>query len=65
MSIYFHSLPTFVFGLCHIRGNLVVIEWKTSQRRKSSLKEAYDDPIQLAAYIGNGYMSTLVTLCYV
>ncbi len=31
---------------------MVVIEWKTSQRTKSTLEDAYDDPVQIAAYVG-------------
>lgn len=30
----------------------MVIEWKTSQRTKGTLEEAYDDPVQIAAYVG-------------
>lgn len=30
----------------------MVIEWKTSQRTKATLEEAYDDPVQIAAYVG-------------
>ena len=34
------------------RGTLVLIDWKTSDRRKNTLKATYDDPVQLAAYMG-------------
>lgn len=34
------------------KGTLVLIDWKTSDRRKETLKATYDDPVQLAAYIG-------------
>ena len=34
------------------RGDLCVIDWKTSKRRKSSLRFTYDNPLQLAAYAG-------------
>lgn len=34
------------------RGSLVVVDWKTSQRIKTTLAAAYDDPVQIAAYIG-------------
>lgn len=40
---------------CHVivfRKRPVVIDWKTSSRAKSSLSKAYDDPLQLAAYLG-------------
>ncbi|XP_046445847.1 mitochondrial genome maintenance exonuclease 1-like isoform X1 [Daphnia pulex] len=42
----------FVDCVCKYKDNLVVVEWKTSQRTKSTLQDAYDDPIQIAAYIG-------------
>lgn len=29
-----------------------MIDWKTSDRRKNTLKAAYDDPVQIAAYMG-------------
>ncbi|CAG0886267.1 unnamed protein product [Cyprideis torosa] len=34
------------------RGHLVVIDWKTSERPKWNLSDTYDNPIQLAAYMG-------------
>ncbi|XP_071963224.1 mitochondrial genome maintenance exonuclease 1-like [Antedon mediterranea] len=34
------------------RNHLCVIEWKTSRKRKSSLKQTYDYPLQTAAYAG-------------
>jgi len=34
------------------KGTLVLIDWKTSDRRKNTLKATYDDPVQLAAYMG-------------
>lgn len=36
----------------NFRNDLVVIEWKTSQRTKATLEDAYDDPVQIAAYVG-------------
>lgn len=36
---------------CSFRNNIVVVEWKTSQRTKSTLEDAYDDPVQIAAYV--------------
>lgn len=42
----------FVDCVCKYKNNVVVIEWKTSQRTKSTLEDAYDDPVQIAAYIG-------------
>ncbi|NXN91812.1 MGME1 exonuclease, partial [Rhinopomastus cyanomelas] len=34
------------------RGQLCVIDWKTSEKTKSSLKSTFDNPLQVAAYIG-------------
>lgn len=34
------------------RGNPYIIDWKKSDRQKSNLKETYDAPVQIAAYIG-------------
>jgi len=34
------------------RGEKHVIEWKTSKRRKSSIQETFDNPLQLVAYLG-------------
>lgn len=30
----------------------MLIDWKTSDRRKNTLKATYDDPVQIAAYMG-------------
>jgi hypothetical protein len=35
-----------------IRNKLVVIDWKTSQKQKSTISMTYDTPVQIAAYIG-------------
>lgn len=32
--------------------NLVLVDWKTSKQKKKNLDSTYDNPIQLAAYIG-------------
>ncbi|KAG8180754.1 hypothetical protein JTE90_026228 [Oedothorax gibbosus] len=34
------------------RGRLVVVDWKTSKKSKSSLSSTFDNPLQIAAYVG-------------
>jgi hypothetical protein len=34
------------------RNKLVVIDWKTSEKMKTSVSMTYDAPLQIAAYIG-------------
>ncbi|XP_042906719.1 mitochondrial genome maintenance exonuclease 1 [Parasteatoda tepidariorum] len=34
------------------RDHLVVIDWKTSKRTKGALSSTYDNPLQIAAYVG-------------
>ncbi|XP_066583214.1 mitochondrial genome maintenance exonuclease 1-like [Prorops nasuta] len=42
------------------RGKLCLIEWKTSKKRRNNLGSTYDNPIQIASYIGAVNSST----CY-
>ncbi|GBN22462.1 Mitochondrial genome maintenance exonuclease 1 [Araneus ventricosus] len=34
------------------KGKLVVIDWKTSKKKKLSLSSTFDNPLQIAAYVG-------------
>jgi len=34
------------------RGEKHVVDWKTSKRRKSSIQDTFDNPLQLVAYLG-------------
>ncbi|KAF6022741.1 hypothetical protein EB796_018949 [Bugula neritina] len=36
----------------HRKTGLYIIDWKTSERKKTTLSQVYDNPIQVAAYIG-------------
>lgn len=38
--------------IAHYRDQLVVVEWKTSKKPKATLQSTYDNPLQLAAYVG-------------
>jgi len=34
------------------KDQLVVIDWKTSKKSKAQIKDVYDNPLQIAAYVG-------------
>ncbi|XP_076031308.1 uncharacterized protein LOC143019512 [Oratosquilla oratoria] len=38
--------------VAYYKGMLVLIEWKTSGKQKLTLKQTYDDPLQVVAYMG-------------
>lgn len=38
--------------LSYFRDKLVVIDWKKSDKLKSTISMTYDAPLQIAAYIG-------------
>jgi len=47
------------------RGEQYVIDWKTSKRRKSNIRDTFDNPLQLVAYLGayNIQPSTSLKVC--
>lgn len=38
--------------VAHYSGKLVIIEWKTSEKLKPTLRDIYDNPLQAVAYLG-------------
>lgn len=38
--------------LAYYKGNLCLIDWKTSEKDKTELRDLYDIPVQLSAYLG-------------
>jgi ATP-dependent exoDNAse (exonuclease V) beta subunit len=36
-----------------VGSTVCLVDWKTSEKTKLTLKSLYDAPVQLAAYIGN------------
>ena len=45
---WMNILSIFIFR----RGRIVVIEWKTSDRKKSTINSTFDYPLQMCAYLG-------------
>jgi hypothetical protein len=39
-------------SLIYYKGNLCLVDWKTSDKDKPNLKDLYENPIQLSAYLG-------------
>ncbi len=48
--------------LAEYKGTLCLIDWKTSQKLKSSLADCYDYPLQAAAYAGAINQDTKINL---
>ncbi|KAM5164561.1 mitochondrial genome maintenance exonuclease 1 [Mantella aurantiaca] len=38
--------------VAHYRGKLCIIEWKTSEKQKPQIERTFDNPLQVAAYVG-------------
>ncbi|XP_018432134.1 PREDICTED: mitochondrial genome maintenance exonuclease 1 [Nanorana parkeri] len=38
--------------VAHYRGKLCIIDWKTSEKQKAHIQRTFDNPLQIAAYVG-------------
>ena len=38
--------------MAYYKGNLCLIEWKSSEKDKTDVRDLYEYPVQLAAYVG-------------
>lgn len=52
MNSYFAFADLINFVVIYFSDNLVVIDWKKSDKLKSTISMTYDAPLQIAAYIG-------------
>ncbi|XP_040578892.1 mitochondrial genome maintenance exonuclease 1 [Lepeophtheirus salmonis] len=56
-SAVYHSLENYMgiidfFGRFNPTGEYVVVDWKTSDKKKDTLQKTFDNPVQVAAYFG-------------
>ena len=54
---------------CLFRDTICLIDWKTSKKQKASLRYTYDNPLQVAAYLGaynaDPKYKDMKTVCYI